>query len=397
MISKPFESIASEDIQALIDNEAGESRVLEYKQSLPGNSDDDKKEFLADISAFANASGGDLVYGVSEKKNEQGQNTGLPDKIVGIGSINQDAEWRRLEDILRTSIQPRLMGVQKKFVDCNSGLSVLVIRLPKSWQRPHMVTFKNLSRFYCRTSAGKYQMDVSELRHAFLNSGSVAERLRLFIGERVSSIAGGETRLSMPATPKIALFVLPIGAVDQTSSVDIKVIGEGINDIITLNDSVHRRIYNMEGVVCFTEIDCNCDAYVQIYRNGTIESVESSYLSYRNDGLIPIFVCEEMILKTTKRYIELLSRWGVAFPYYVVLSLIGVKGLSLNLSSRIFIEQPQKIVKDMLLMPEAIIESSEASIDKLMRPSFDMIWQACGKRECASYDKDGNWVGSNRP
>ena len=81
----------------------------------------------------------------------------------------------------------------------------------------------------------------------------------------------------------------------------------------------------------------------------------------------------------------------------MVLALVGVKGMTLGLSqiARITIfEEPHKIMRETLLMPEVVIESSEASIDKLMRPSFDMVWQACGLRECKSYDKDGNWVGS---
>ena len=38
-----------------------------YKQKFPTNSDVDRKEFLADISSFANASGGDLVFGITEE------------------------------------------------------------------------------------------------------------------------------------------------------------------------------------------------------------------------------------------------------------------------------------------------------------------------------------------
>jgi len=40
--------------------------MLDYKRDVPGESDQDKKEFLADISSFANATGGDLIYGVDE-------------------------------------------------------------------------------------------------------------------------------------------------------------------------------------------------------------------------------------------------------------------------------------------------------------------------------------------
>lgn len=69
MIQKNIDEITEEDLQALIDNSVLESKSIEYKQSLPGNSDSEKKEFLADVSSFANASGGDLIYGIIEDRN----------------------------------------------------------------------------------------------------------------------------------------------------------------------------------------------------------------------------------------------------------------------------------------------------------------------------------------
>ena len=50
MIQKALDFIATTDIDALITNAVAESKSLEYKELLPGNSDEDKKEFLAEIS-----------------------------------------------------------------------------------------------------------------------------------------------------------------------------------------------------------------------------------------------------------------------------------------------------------------------------------------------------------
>ena len=41
-----------------------EGRTLDYKRTLPGSTDEEKREFLADVSSFANAAGGDIVYGI---------------------------------------------------------------------------------------------------------------------------------------------------------------------------------------------------------------------------------------------------------------------------------------------------------------------------------------------
>jgi len=50
-----FDSINEALLQSLVDNSVSEKKTIEYKQSLPSNSYEDIKEFLADVSAFANA------------------------------------------------------------------------------------------------------------------------------------------------------------------------------------------------------------------------------------------------------------------------------------------------------------------------------------------------------
>ena len=54
-----MEDITEVELQKLIDEEIIEKNVLEYKSELPGNIDSDKKEFLADISSFANGISGE--------------------------------------------------------------------------------------------------------------------------------------------------------------------------------------------------------------------------------------------------------------------------------------------------------------------------------------------------
>jgi predicted HTH transcriptional regulator len=62
-----------------------ESRVLDYKERLPGDSDADKREMLADVTAFANSAGGDLIYGVKERRKCGA--TGEPEAVVGLPDI----------------------------------------------------------------------------------------------------------------------------------------------------------------------------------------------------------------------------------------------------------------------------------------------------------------------
>ncbi|MDH2345513.1 ATP-binding protein [Bradyrhizobium sp. SSUT77] len=75
-----------------------EGVLVDYKRSTYGRTDNDVKEFLKDISSFANTSGGHLIIGVDEKD-------GIPTQIVPVvGSVDQ--ELQRLENLARDGLEP---------------------------------------------------------------------------------------------------------------------------------------------------------------------------------------------------------------------------------------------------------------------------------------------------
>jgi len=131
---KLFSDIKEIDLRSLIEDQVAEGKNIEYKSALPNNSDRDKKEFLADISSFSNASGGYIFFGVTE-------NNGLPVDLKGLGDVDTDAEILRFENLLRDSISPRLPGISIRAISIEGNGLVLAIHIPKSWASPHMVTY----------------------------------------------------------------------------------------------------------------------------------------------------------------------------------------------------------------------------------------------------------------
>src|SRR5438309_1734620 len=99
--NKQLGSIVEDDLQALRIGQYAEAKRIEYKQPLPDNMSSNKKEFLADVSSFANAVGGDLVFGIKEDH-------GVPVEICGIEISDLDTEIRRLELIILDGIRPRI-------------------------------------------------------------------------------------------------------------------------------------------------------------------------------------------------------------------------------------------------------------------------------------------------
>jgi predicted HTH transcriptional regulator len=83
--NKPLSSITESDLLDLIANQVAEGKMIDYKLTLPGNSDDEKREFLADVSSFANTVGGHLILGVDE-------NQGIASNLAGINELDSDKE-----------------------------------------------------------------------------------------------------------------------------------------------------------------------------------------------------------------------------------------------------------------------------------------------------------------
>src|SRR5262245_6466295 len=94
-------------LQSLLSQKVSERRTIEYKETLPGGGYEDRLEFLADVSSFANAAGGYLIYGMRA-------DAGEPTDLCGITGVSGDAAVLRLEDMIRACIQPRIPGLVTK-------------------------------------------------------------------------------------------------------------------------------------------------------------------------------------------------------------------------------------------------------------------------------------------
>jgi len=76
VLSKPIDQINKDDIEELVESQRPESNELDYKRALPPK--DQITEFLKDVASMANASGGHLIYGISEKENKSDRTYGYP-------------------------------------------------------------------------------------------------------------------------------------------------------------------------------------------------------------------------------------------------------------------------------------------------------------------------------
>jgi len=178
MFNKPVSQLNEEDLKALIDNRERESSILEYKQEISGT-DHEKKEISKDISAMANTEGGYLVIGVQEVDGQASAITGTP-KTIGRQPVEV---W--IENVLITNVRPKI-AITPKIITLTSILDrvLVVIHIPQSPKRPHMVIAEGRNAYYTRHNYQATYADEHEVRSMFLESKSLGDEMKTFLNFR---------------------------------------------------------------------------------------------------------------------------------------------------------------------------------------------------------------------
>jgi hypothetical protein len=381
----PLAEIKEGDLQRLISEVVSENRSIEYKRDWHLGTESEKREFLADIASFANAAGGDLVYGIEAKD-------GVPIALVGLPAFSADSETLRAEHLLADWIEPRIAGVSFKPVSIGGGKTVFIIRVPRSWTPPHMVTCNGWNRFFSRHANGKYQLDVQQLRTAFLEGIRGINRLRDFRLERINRIVGHEIGVILTSPVCLVWHLMPL---TQWSSFDYAtVITKAETNLRPMGQiSGWSPEINLDGcVVRSHDAEGRVVSYVQVFRDGCIEAVLPEPGMQEHKLIYPD--AENDLRRGLHQYREGLRALGIPPPYIVALSLLNVGGYTIYLSPhRSPARAPEAIDRPHLLLPEIVVESEATTDDAIARPLFDLVWNACGRLRSQNYDEAGNWIG----
>lgn len=147
-----------DDIQQLVDDHALESATLEYKSCdalrSHGNItiDEIRIEVSRDISAFANAGGGTIIYGVREYPNRH-----LPERIDDGFAPDESVDHEWLEQVINTRIGPKIPDVRIKSITIpDSSNTIIIVHIPQSYVGPHQAADK---LFYQRHNFERRSME----------------------------------------------------------------------------------------------------------------------------------------------------------------------------------------------------------------------------------------------
>lgn len=399
MIPKPLSEITIDDIQRLIDNEFIENRTLEYKQTVDLSTSGNKKEFLADVTAFANTIGGDLIIGVKEKEH-------LPKAINWLDVPDVDFFIRRIADILTSNTDPTMTSFDIREIKHETeDKYIFIIRVNKSYNAPHRISLHESSRFYGRSTGKKYIMDTAELRRTFLLSETVVEKIRAFKKQRIESIKNNDSlSICLPSQEKVILHLIPYNFFEPGQMCDIKRMSQVAENISCLsNFGYGGNRLNLDGLLLFdkrftSKKTFEAVSYTQIFRGGAIEAVNTSFINEMPDEGPLYFIhreFESQVRYALSQYLIVLQRLKVYTPFYLFLTLINVKGLVMCFDSPSGLDVvPHSVPLDRNYVEFPEIEINEKNIrkaDKILQPMFDIMWNAFGLPHSQNFTKKGRW------
>ena len=396
MIERPLNEVTAQDIETLLRAEVPEGRTLDYKEQLDITTGDEKKEFLRDISSFANAQGGDIIFGIKERR-ENGKPTGIPEAICGLQNTNFDSLKLQLEQIIRSGIDPKLPSVTMREIACPSG-TVFVIRVGDSWTKPHRVSLGS-SQFYVRGNAGKQTLDSLELRDAFLQSFELEKKVRDFRDNRLATILSNDLLLQLSGKSALVMHFVPLDTFRGNRTIDLTPYrsqrrptpkSSGINGYVRPN---------MDGLLFVslgTPNTTQAYGYTQLFHSGAVEMIDGDAIHEVGEsaGTISGYYVEQAMVKGFKEAFDYLKSNQDEFEMDVIslVSMLNVRGYKLHQGHNGPIYGMPFTVDRNHLLFNAMRMQLSAGFEPYLKAICDQFWQAFGASGSPNFDANGKWA-----
>lgn len=383
---KDINSLKEADLQWLVDIQYSEASIVEYKSILDFGSNEEIEKVLSQVVSFANAKGGNLIYGIQADK-------GVPQKLEGQPIPDADGLIQRIENVIRQNIRPQLSLYETRAIKLNNGNYIIVFRIEQSWNRPHQFRFNNKFLFYTRSSNGRTQIDVEDLRNLFTGAAELRHRIEDFRTERISELVSGNTPIESVQPPMLVLHSVPISTFANNELLnpnDFKDYGQYLEYF----GHPGRTYLNFDGLLNTNKDSISTKGYTQVYRDCRLEMVRGDWqrvIQNSEEKIIPQSATARVMLNAVVNLLAFYKALNIIPPILLMFSLIGVKDNKFIDPGSFYNIETTAIDKDVLQFPSIYVESFDVKPHELLRDTFDILWQTANFSKCNNYDEEGNW------
>jgi hypothetical protein len=155
-----LDHVTHAQVSAFVTNTVAEAYDLDFKATLYGKSDKERRDLASDVAALANTAGGVIVLGISE--DSQARATAAP------GVALSDAEAGRVRQIVASQVSPLpTLDVLQVEDPKHPGHGFMLLAVPRSPMGPHAVLVNQLLRFPKRNGATTTYLSEPEVADAY--------------------------------------------------------------------------------------------------------------------------------------------------------------------------------------------------------------------------------------
>jgi hypothetical protein len=268
------------------------------------------------VCSFANADGGDLIFGISE-------NNGVASQIIPIPIDNIDKFELELRNVL-LAIQPSMPTVEFNFIPVNNDY-IVVVHIEKGFFKPYMtVENQTIFRFFVRHGNHKEAMSYSEISNSFLQAPSLSNEIKRFRLERISALLDDTEGLFG------VIQVIPATFMNQADFIPICDWGKSgkLTIPMQLNSYIRgKMIPNVDGVWFPSEDGLRDFQLLRLFNNGTIELKCDLYTqSIKGEEYLVSYEFIDAIENIIEGTVEIYKSLGRNTTVFVCTSIFGCKG-----------------------------------------------------------------------
>lgn len=384
---RPLRDIHETDIRTIIESGLEEHLQLEYKSQLYQNNDHDRREFLLDICMFANSSGGILLIGVPERRDENDQPTGVPDSagILGLELPNPASVLASYDARVMEAIEERL-PLESTSIDVGQGRRVLAIRVPNSARKPHSVRHQGHIYFPARRERQRYHLTVREIKEMVTRTVSHLQQAEEMLKSSFYQVVrAGDL-------PYLIVGMIPVFFEDFLIDVRAETVRQAVGNLSRGGDRVLRNpIFTFDGI---ERRETQFDYRVRFQRNGLLNaSQQLPLISGRDEHQFSPAAVDILLHEFVPGVSAVYEAAAVGPPYVLGVMLRTQRPLTAVYPAFPYggEEHTEPVLPSDYCFPFMQVDDL-SSADRIIRPFCDQVHQMFGKDGSPNFNQQGVWI-----
>jgi hypothetical protein len=251
VIPKELNDWTLDVIKELIEKNFNETEHFDFKEKANNKDQKSKYRMIKTCSAFANSSGGFLVFGVADDKSLP-----LEERLVG---LDPNFDFPEYFGNFPKQCNPSVYwDFKNPSLVLENGNVIHIVHIPKSWEAPHSTLRDGQTpEFSKRTNKGNEIMSHEEIKISFLNFYEKKLKLSLLSSE-VTMVKNDAISMQLSEDDKKASYPLTTFDTGVLESVlaDSYTILSTQDDLVVLLSKIRKRcrLVNTKSKSFFSEI-----------------------------------------------------------------------------------------------------------------------------------------------